>query len=565
MEELKILNNKKQFTISDLYKANSMSEVEDVFSLTSDIIENLDEYALNELCEGYSWDIDKLFLSIIEESTNIINSGNNIKSFSFNYLEQLTNSLDLYLKDISLAYFVSNCLNDFDMEPYHLEWFNMIQFYRFLCILAARGHSKSFCFSYAYPLWSMWRYKGNGKIGKELTLITAEESLAGVFISQMKQQILDNPILREKLFPKSSEGTWATYQVQTKNGFILRGKGLNSSLRGLHTDVLCDDILDEANFYNSTVRKQTIEYFHSVIENIPLPRVGKISVVGTVFSDEDLYGNLKKAKGWRVFEYPGITPEGDTLSKRFTLQELLDKRSSQGSISFSREILMKPITNSTSLFPMKVMKRNLVDSMEMISNIYSSPVKFKKIGLGVDLAVAANTVEKEDKDSDYFVCAAVGLDEYNRYYLLNIYRNRGLSYLQQINVVKRMNEAFGADVIMCENNQYQKAFADMLKDNGLTNVLDQATTDKNKYSFTIGLPAISVLFEQGRFKIPYAPDTYTRNLADAVMVEFNSLTFSNNKLQGVGAHDDIPMAIFEAISGLNYVNNELIVSFVDTL
>ena len=226
---------------------------------------------------------------------------------------------------------------------------------------------------------------------------------------------------------------------------------------------------------------------------------------------------------------------------------------------------MKPITNSTSLFPMKVMKRNLVDSMEMISNIYSSPVKFKKIGLGVDLAVAANTVEKEDKDSDYFVCAAVGLDEYNRYYLLNIYRNRGLSYLQQINVVKRMNEAFGADVIMCENNQYQKAFADMLKDNGLTNVLDQATTDKNKYSFTIGLPAISVLFEQGRFKIPYAPDTYTRNLADAVMVEFNSLTFSNNKLQGVGAHDDIPMAIFEAISGLNYVNNELIVSFVDTL
>ena len=563
-EGLKILN-KKKFTISDLYKSNSMSEVEDVFSLTSDIIENLDEYALNELCEGYSWDIDQLFLDIVQESTYLINSGGNAKSFSFNYLEQLTNSLDSYLKDLSLAYFINNCLNDFEIEPYHIEWSNLIQIYRFLCILAARGHSKSFVFSYAYPLWSMWKYKGKGKIGKELTLITAEESLAGVFISQIKDQIKDNPILRERLFPNSSEGTWATYQVQTKNGFILRGKGLNSSLRGLHTDVLCDDILDEANFYNATVRKQTIDYFHSVIENIPLPRVGKISVIGTVFSNEDLYANLKTAKNWRVFEYPGIDPEGNTLSKRFTLQELLDKQSSQGSIAFAREILMKPITNQTSLFPMRVMKMNLVDTMAMINNIYSSPVKFQKVAIGVDLSIAANTVDKEEKDSDYFVCAMVGLDEYKRYWLLNVYRDRGLSYLQQINVVKRLNDVFNPDVIMCENNQYQKAFADMLRDNGLTNVLDQATTAKNKYSFQIGLPAISVLFEQGRIKIPYAPDTYTRNLADAIMVEFNAMTFSDNKLQGVGAHDDIPMAVFQAITGLNYVNNELILSFLESI
>lgn len=562
MELIKTGNN-KPFTISELYKANSMSEVEDVFALTSDIIENLDEYALNELCEGYSWDIDQMFLDIVEESNYLINSGNNAKSFSFNYLEQLTNSLDNYLKDLSLAYFVSNCLSDFEMEPYHLEWFNMIQLYRFLCILAARGHSKSFVFSYAYPLWCMWKYKGKGKIGKELTLITAEESLSGVFIGQIKQQIQDNPLLKDRLFPKSSEGVWATYQITTKNGFTFRGKGLNSSLRGLHTDVLCDDILDEANFYNATVRKQTIEYFHSVIENIPLPRTGKISLVGTVFSNEDLYANLKTAKNWRVFEYPGITPEGDTLSKRFTLRELLDKKESQGAISFSREILMKPITNQTSLFPMRVLEMNRVDSMEMIRNIYSSPIKFKKVAIGVDLAIAANTVGKEDKDPDYFVCAIIGLDEYNRYWILNIYREKGLSYLQQINVVKKLNEDFKPDVIMCENNQYQSAFAQMLRDNGLQNVLDQATTAKNKYSFQIGLPAISVLFEQGRLKIPYAPNIYTRNLADVIMVEFNSMTFSDNKLQGVGAHDDIPMGIFQAISGLNYVNSDLMISFLE--
>ena len=51
----------KDFTISELYKSHTMSEVEDIFQLTGDILENLDEYALNELCEGYSWDVDKLF------------------------------------------------------------------------------------------------------------------------------------------------------------------------------------------------------------------------------------------------------------------------------------------------------------------------------------------------------------------------------------------------------------------------------------------------------------------------------------------------------------------------
>ena len=558
--EQKIIEN---FTISDLYRANSMSEVEDIFSVTEDIIQNLDEYAINELCEGYSWDIDKLFLDIVAESNILINSGEGAKSFSFNYLEKLTDSLDNYLKDLSLSYFVSNCLSDFDMEPYHIEWFNMIQIYRFLVLLAARGHSKSFCISYAYPLWRMWKYKGKGKIEKELTLITAEDTLSGVFINQIKQAIQDNPLLKEKLYPKSSEGVWATHQVTTKNGFTLRGKGLNSSLRGLHTDIICDDILDDSNFYNANVRKQTIEYFHSVIENIPLPRVGRITVVGTVFSNEDLYADLKTAKNWRVFEYPGILPDGSTLSKRFTLKELLDKKESQGSISFSREILMRPITNQTSLFPMRVMQINLVDTIEMVYNKYSFPIKLKKIGFGVDLAIAANTVEKEEKDSDFFCVAIVGLDEYSRYWLLNLYRNRGLSYLQQINVVKKLNNEFSPDVIMCENNQYQLVFAQMLKDNGLLNVLDQATTTKNKYSFKIGLPAISVLFEQSRFKIPYAPNTYTRNLADTVMMEFNSITFQDNKLQGVGGHDDIPMAIFQAISGLNYVNSDLIVSFID--
>lgn len=556
----------KKFTINELYQGHTMSEVSDVFSLTENIVDNLDEYALEELCQGYSWDVDKLFLDIVEESDHIISSGGGVQSFSFNYLENLTNSLDNYLKNLSFSYFVSNIITDFNIEWYHLEFFNLIQLYKFLCILAARGHSKSFVFSYAYPLWLAWRYKGTGKVGKEITLVTAEESLSAVFIDMIKTQIENNPILKEKLYPNSSEGIWARNTIKTKNGWQLTGKGINSSLRGLHTDIICDDLLDESQLYSDRIRKETIDFFNSVLMNIPLPKTGKVTVVGTPMHKKDLYGYLKGAKGWRVFEYPGIYPDGTLLSpERFSLQELLDKRHSIGSIAFSREILMNPISNSTSLFPMKIMKMNLVDTIKMTPNRYNFPIKMVKLALGVDLAIAATAApdgSEDGKDSDYFCVAIVGLDELNRHWIINLYRDRGLSYNQQMQVVKRLNDAFEPDIIMVESNQYQKMFADLLRDNGLTNVSDQATTAKNKYSFEYGLPAISVLFEQFRLKIPYENDVYTRNLADLIMAEFNSITFNNNNLQSSSGHDDTSMSIFLGITGLHYISNDLTVSFL---
>ena len=47
------------------------------------------------------------------------------------------------------------------------------------------------------------------------------------------------------------------------------------------------------------------------------------------------------------------------------------------------------------------------------------------------------------------------------------------------------------------------------------------------------------------------------------MAEFNSMTFNDNKLQSVVGHDDSCLGIWLAITGLNYVNNELILSFLN--
>ena len=554
-----------KFTIAELYKSHTMSETADVFDLVDNIIDNLDEYAIKELCEGYSYDIDKLFLDILKESNDIINSGSSAKSFSFNYLESLTDNLDFYLKDLSLAYFVSNSLPSFNIETYHLEWFNLIQIYRFLVVLAARGHSKSYTFSFCYILWMMYKYKGGRtKKGNGLVLISSEKGLSTNFIGLIKTEIENNPLLKDKIFPISGKGTWAKEYVETKNGFTLLGRGIESSLRGLHYDVLCDDLLSEGDFYNSAIRQNTIEVFNNVIMSIPLPKTGKVTVVGTPFAENDLYGYLKKTKNFRVFEYPAIYPDGHLLSpERFSLDELIDKKYQIGSLSFSREYLMKPISNQVSLFPLKLLKLSLFGGYEMFSNRFNIPsdLNITKITFGVDLAVAANTDNTED--SDYFCVAIIGKDDLNRYWILNIYRERGLTYSQQIDIVKRLEDAFSPESIRVENNQYQKVFSDLLRDAGVKNVTDGATTEKNKYSFSIGIPAVAVLFEQLRIKIPYYDkDIYTKNLAELIIAEFNSMTFNKNKLQATNGHDDIPMAVWLGITAQNYINDEITVSFL---
>ena len=88
---------------------------------------------------------------------------------------------------------------------------------------------------------------------------------------------------------------------------------------------------------------------------------GQIIVVGTPFHASDLYGDLKSKsktatgsdKGWFMIEYPAIFPDGRILwPQRWSFADLMEKRTTQGNIIFSRENLCRPITNESS--PLKV-------------------------------------------------------------------------------------------------------------------------------------------------------------------------------------------------------------------
>ena len=153
-----------------------------------------------------------------------------LQSSTFGYLDKLTDSLDDTLKRAVFNYFIVTVMPDFEMNWHHIEWGNLVQLYRFLAIIAARDHSKTYTFSKAYPLWKLYRYRKSGTglgmsnldrdliLSKKGLLISSEFTLGTKSMDMIIEEILENPILKERLYPKGGEDRrkWGSTEIKCK-------------------------------------------------------------------------------------------------------------------------------------------------------------------------------------------------------------------------------------------------------------------------------------------------------------------------------------------------------------
>lgn len=426
--------------------------------------------------------------------------------------------------------------------------------HRFLLADGTVTHN-SYEFSYAYPLWRMYRYTKatlhtsnyEYMLSQKGMLITNEFKLAKALLRIIKEGIENNDFLREALYPGQREG-WAVEEITCKNNANFMIKSYGSKMRGFHPHyIIIDDFLNDQVIYSRDQREKYWKSFQGVIMNMIHPK-GQIIVVGTPYIQEDLYDKLKADRTFKVFEYPGIFPNGKMLwENRHSFDSLMDKKEVMGSVIFSREILVKPISDTSSIFPYEIIKKSYhgMDNYILAKNIYSFPKKFEKVITGTDFAISGNVA------ADYSVFITIGVLD-GDYWILNIYRESGATYDKQMLKLKEINSNFQPDVIVMEVNAMQKIFFQMAQDAGLP-VLEH-TTGVDKYSLTEGLPALAVLYEQGHIKTPRG-DQYSIDTTDVLASELMSYTFDidKNKIISVSGHGDIAMAEWQAIRGAKYV------------
>ncbi len=416
----------------------------------------------------------------------------------------------------------------------------------------------SYEWCYAFPLWRLYSYTKplfyagdtiDNKNRKETALITNTMTLAKIHVGKIIEEIETNPILSNKLnFNKKAK--LGETMIETETGSILHVRGKDGFIRGLHVgSALIDDVPDESSIYSDEQREKLKETFRGTITPIVEP-YGYLIVSGTPYSTapNELYNIIKADKRFAVFEYPIIFPDGRPLAPdRYTFDDIIQKKDELGTMVFSREYLVVPIADSSTIFPYEFLMRSTV-GMENISfadTIDYFPFKLQRVVVGCDFAVSGNI------GADYTVYTVWGIDFMDNYYLIAIHRQKGMSHNEQVDKIVLFNTLFKPNKIVCEANGFQSILSGLARERGLKNIETFTTTEGNKKDLHTGLPSLSAMFERGQIKIPYAVGP-TREMAKIIFGEFSSITFRSDrgKLEAVGAHDDICMSSFIAINSL---------------
>lgn len=536
-------------------------------NIVDEIIDGMDDKGILELMQGSGGDLDWVLDNLMKDTYQVMYTGDPNIDFAPKYTDRLSQSIEETLRTRNITYFITSVMPDFQLSWHHLEWGDLVHRYNKLCINAARDHGKSYYFSNAYCAWKLYSY-AKPKSSVFSARPTKSNSNRGYLFSFSLQQSVDlmeilkgtiesNDILKDRLFPDSrNSGAWASTNIVCRNGARLTCKGFGSSVRGAHPYwIVVDDGLKDNVIYSALQRQKSIDYFHAVIMNMLVPG-GQIVVVGTPFHASDLYGDLRsKSKfathnknGWFVIEYPAIFPDGRILwPQRWSFFDLMDKKSTQGNIIFSRENLCRPITNEASIFPLKVLERSLVrmENYTLVRNRDDFPIKFNKVVVGCDFAISANV------GSDYTVFTVWGVDdETGERWLLHFYRDKGKTFHEQMQILRGINARFRPDSMVMEQNTFQQIFVQESDKQGLPVI--GHTTGIDKYDLKTGWPGLAIDFERGKIHIPVG-DKYSQDVKDLIFSDLGSVAFTDKGLESVGEHDDISSSFWLAKLGANLI------------
>jgi hypothetical protein len=431
-----------------------------------------------------------------------------------------------------------------ELGAHMLQWGDLVSNHNRIAINAARDHSKSTFFSYAYPIWRAVMKPGCEIFICSATLEQAIEFLDIIIYGKRNLKSIEEIPAITHLMPKSlkrrSRERIKATDVRFTNGSRIKVFGYGKKIRGAHPDYLVlDDVLNDEDMWSDTVRRKHIEYYKSAIVNM-IPPHGQICNVGTPYHLADLWGWLKENKKYVFRVYPGVVIGRDGKERplfkwRYTLQDLLDKKIEIGSVAFAREILCQPISDDMKIFPSYLFPP-LYDK-KLVLKI--SKEEIEALGLtvfmGIDIARSATV------GADYLVLFTIGVDHLGNHRLIDIERHRGMAFNDQLTRIKLAADMYKVDLIYIEANQMQQVWTDEMTRTTDIPVKGFVTTAQNKYPLDKGVPGLRILLENKKVIIPRG-DEYSVEQTDIWMQECGQFAFVDGKLEGVGEHDDTVMA-----------------------
>ena len=430
----------------------------------------------------------------------------------------------------------------FKLGKFHDKVIKTVLENRYSVIIIPRGHLKTTLFAIAYPLWNLWVKNS----GFEICLISSAIDQSIKTFRKVRDIMEDNEFLNQYL-PLSKKQSWEKTSIETANGNYYYIKPFNSTTKGTHVDLMiCDDLLRQENLNQEQVK----EIFWSIVFPTVQTRRGKLIVIGTPQSPDDLLSELEK--NWGNIRLPAVITKKDKWIKplwneRFSLKELKDIQQSMGTYRFNREYMCSPESMlGSAVYPPEIVLDCTND------NLGFAGYKKGKIYIGADFAMSGS------KYGDYSVFTVV--DTYydetrefkndNPIVIRKIIRLKGASFELQKKYLLDLYHDYGASAVVIDISGVGQAFYDDLILEHI-NVIDKKFDSRSRNSYLINLRK---LLENKRVVIPMNQnDMNAYALGKELIKELTAMeekeTHSGTRtIQSTAKHDDMVMSLALAVS-----------------
>jgi predicted phage terminase large subunit-like protein len=177
-------------------------------------------------------------------------------------------------------------------------------------------------------------------------------------------------------------GTWTT-------------TGIEREQTSQHYDlIIADDLHGRENVMTKEQRDKVKLYYKDMMSL--LDPGGRIVIIGTRWSIDDLYGDLLEREDWDCMVKTCYKEDGSPLfPERYTLEKLAELRREKGSLEFSGQYLNSPVDEENAPFKSKHIK--------YWYNLQDVPPTYKFLSIDPSLT--------QKRESDYTGLMVVGMDK----------------------------------------------------------------------------------------------------------------------------------------------------------
>jgi hypothetical protein len=413
------------------------------------------------------------------------------------------------------------------LEDFHLRLIDTATQQARALILYPAGHGKTTLVSTLLPIWALCKDPN-----VRIVIIGKNDTEAEGIMNLIQAELVDNTELVRDFGPfkpdSQSDKPWALGRmmvhkrtIRDKSATItVFGAGAKTVL-GYRTDwTICDDVVDDRNSSSPTQRERIKNWFDLAVETGPEHIDSRLTVVGTRFDPNDLYGDLieminpeNNTRLWHRQKEDAIADEEahETLwPARWPWLRLMEQKAKVGTLAFNKRYRNIAVDASRMVFrewyvrggwENGVRYPGCLDRQHRIGD-YSD--NFRRIA-GFDPAVGAG---RSAKFCAHMVLAQGSCKDHERCFWV-IDEERGQMTLpQQVDLILQKHEEYGLFKTIIEANSYQaglyQAVEHKMAETGqLFPIEPHYTTRTNKPDPEVGVASMSTWFEKGAVHIPW--------------------------------------------------------------